>query len=143
MTVFFDTSVMVPALVDQLNNHANALEIYVRFTSRRNQDVTSTHALAECYSVLTGMPLPRRVTTVEAKRLIDKSIHTRLNVVDLTESDYASAVERVSRDGLVGGIIYDALHAIAAERAGCTRLYTYNVDHFRAICADSIAVSAP
>ena len=143
MKVFFDTSVLVPALVDQLANHAAALELFVKYTSGRNQGHTSTHALAECYSVLTGLPLPRRVSTVEAKRLIDESIRARLHVVNLDDVDYAAAIERVTRDGLAGRIIYDALHAVAAEKAGCTRLYTYNVDHFRAVCPDSIVVSSP
>lgn len=143
MTVFFDTSVIVPALVDQLSNHAAALEVYARLSSGRNTGVTSTHALAECYSVLTGIPLPRRVTAAEAKLLVNESVLGRLTVVDLAKSDYVAAIERISRHGLVGGIVYDALHAISAEKAGCTRLYTYNVDHFRTICADSILVSAP
>jgi predicted nucleic acid-binding protein len=143
MRVFFDTSVLVPAVVDQLKNHSVALEIFYTRTSGQHQGVTSGHALAECYSVLTALPLPRWVTPTEAERLIEESICQRLEIVELGEGDYRSAIGRLSRSGLAGGIIYDALHAIAAEKAGCSRLYTYNVDHLRAVCADSVVVSAP
>ncbi len=37
--------------------------------------------------------------------------------------------------GLTGGIIYDALHLEAARKAGCARIYTYNLAHFRALRA--------
>ena len=143
MKAFFDTSVLVPALVDQLGNHASALEVYAEHTSGSNRGCTSTYALAECYAVLTTLPLPRRVSAAEAKRLIDESIRARLEVVDLEESDYAAAIDRVSGSGLAGGVVYDALHAIAAEKAGCSRLYTYNVDHFRSVCRDPVVVSSP
>ena len=143
MKVFFDTSVLVPAVVDQLKNHSVALEVLAKHTSGKSDGITSTHALAECYSVLTSLPLPRRVTPAEAQRLIEESIRGRLKVVDLVEADYCAAIEQLARSGLAGGIIYDALHAVAAQKAGCRRLYTYNVDHLRAVCVDTIVVSAP
>jgi predicted nucleic acid-binding protein len=143
MKAFFDTSILVPALVDQLKNHPVSLEVFAKHTSGQHDGVTSAHALAECYSVLTSLPVPRRITPSEARRLIDESIRERLEVMELREVDYGTAIEELSRRGLAGGIICDALHAVAAQKAQCSRLYTYNVDHFRAVCPDSIVVSAP
>ena len=56
MKVFFDTSALVTAIVDQLPNHAVALACYHRLAQRRRgpQAVCSTHALAECYATLTA-----------------------------------------------------------------------------------------
>ena len=67
MKVFFDTSALVTAIVDQLPNHAAALACYRRLAQRRRgpKAVCSTHALAECYATLTALPLPRRL-----KRLV-------------------------------------------------------------------------
>ncbi|MDA3950606.1 MAG: hypothetical protein PF508_15485 [Spirochaeta sp.] len=67
----------------------------------------------------------------------------RVTVVSLGTEEYLEAIERVSGEGLVSGIVYDALHLIAAERAGCERIYTLNVDHFQRLGDDVIAVSAP
>ena len=90
------------------------LEVFCKYTSGQHEGVTSAHGLAECYSVLTALPLPRRVTPTEADRLIEESICRRLQIVELGEDDYRSAIGRLSRSGLADGIIYDALHAIAA-----------------------------
>ena len=143
MTVLFDASVIVPALVDQLSNHPASFEIYRAYTTGRSRAVVSAHCLAECYSVLSSLPVPRRISSAEALRLIEESVVGRLQVVPLEESDYLHALALVSRLGLSGGIIYDALHAATARRTGCSRIYTYNVAHFRLVCPDGVTVSAP
>ncbi len=143
MNVFFDTSVLVPALVDQLSNHPACFAVFRTYTSGENSGYCSTHSLAECYSVLTSLPLPRRVSTVEARLLIEESIMKNLNVVALTQSDYSQAITAVSNNALAGGIIYDALHAAAARKSGCSRLYTYNLIHFTRLGFEDIEIRMP
>lgn len=143
MTVFFDTSVLIPAVVDQLSNHPASLQTFVTYTSGEHTGVTSTHALAECYAVLTRLPIPKRISTAEAQILIKESIAGRLKVASLGPQEYTAAIARVSRHGLAGGIVYDAVHAAVAGKAGCERIYTYNVEHYRLVCDDGIVVSAP
>lgn len=143
MTVLFDTSVLVPALVDQLANHPACFSAFVAATSDGNQGVCSTHALAECYSVLTSLPLRRRITAPEAHRLVEESIVPRLSVVALDMEDYREATRLVAEAGLTGGIIYDALHLAAARKAGCSRILTYNLRHFESLCPQDITVTVP
>ena len=143
MTVLFDTSVLVPALVDQLANHPACFSAFVAATSDGNRGVCSTHALAECYSVLTSLPVPRRITAPEAHRLVEESILARLTVVALSTEDYRKAMRAVAEAGLTGGIIYDALHVAAARKEGCSRILTYNLRHFQALCPPEITVTAP
>ncbi|MFP4563459.1 MAG: type II toxin-antitoxin system VapC family toxin [Spirochaetia bacterium] len=143
MNVFFDTSVLVPALVDQLSNHPACFAVFRTYTSGENSGYCSTHSLAECYSVLTSLPLPRRVSTVEARLLIEESIMKNLNVVALTQSDYSQAITAVSNNALAGGIIYDALHAAAARKSGYSRLYTYNLIHFTRLGFEDIEIRMP
>jgi predicted nucleic acid-binding protein len=64
-------------------------------------------------------------------------------VVPLTQTDYVEALRLVSHTGLTGGIVYDALHTAAAQKAGCSRIYTYNVEHFRHVCPPEITVASP
>ncbi|WP_446744046.1 hypothetical protein [Silvibacterium acidisoli] len=47
-----------------------------------------------------------------------------------------AVVRACSRQGLAGGLVYDALGMTAARKAGCERIYTYNVKHFRQVAPD-------
>lgn len=143
MKTLFDTSVLVPALVDQLANHTVCFSAFLTGTSGENTGYCSTHALAECYSVLTALPLRRRVTPGEARRLIAESVMARVTVVDLTTADYREALQLVADAGRVSGVAYDALHLVAAKNAECDRILTYNTRHFLPIQPENISVSAP
>ncbi|TVR67288.1 MAG: type II toxin-antitoxin system VapC family toxin [Spirochaetaceae bacterium] len=143
MKTFFDTSVLVPAMVDQLSTHERSFSTFREYTRDGHEGFCSTHVLAECYSVLTALPLRRRISPLDAQQLIRENVSGRLTVIPLGPEEYFQAIERVSGNGLVSGIVYDSLHLIAAERAACERIYTFNVDHFRRIGAGSIAISAP
>ena len=143
MNVFFDTSVLVPAIVDQLSNHPASFAVFHQYTNKPHDGYCSTHALAECYSVLTSLPLPKRISPMEAQILIEESILNRLKVIELFRTDYLDALQNVSKKGLSGGILYDALHLTAALKEHCTRVYTYNVDHFRSLAPDIITITTP
>lgn len=143
MKVLFDTSVIVPALVDQLSQHPACFATYETYTSGTNHGFCSAHCLAECYAVLTALPLPRRITTDEALLLIKESVVGRLEIVSLNHAHYLDAITDVARRGLTSGIVYDALHVSAAIQVSCSRIYTNNLEHFRSICPTGIIVSAP
>jgi predicted nucleic acid-binding protein len=143
MKVFFDASVLVPVVTDQLANHPVAFEC---FTTLLKQDgvvvCTSAHALAECYATLTALPLRRRISGPEALRLIEANFIQRLKVISLTQADYHKALRLVAGLGRISGQIYDALHLIAATKETCERLYTYNERHFQGLVS-SIKVVSP
>ena len=143
MTVLFDTSVLVPAFVDQLANHPTCFSTFATYSSGKHTAVCASHAVAEVYSVLTALPVPRRVSPLEARRIIDESILGRLGVIDLDAEDYRWAVDTVSDAGLASRIVCDGLHLAAARKAGCGRIFTYNVRHFRRIAPPEIEISAP
>jgi predicted nucleic acid-binding protein len=92
---------------------------------------------------MTTLPLRRRINPLDARQLVQDTVIGRLAVLPLGIDEYRKAIDRVSSKGLVSGIIYDALHLIAAERASCERIFTFNVDHFRKLGDGNIAVSAP
>lgn len=55
------------------------------------------------------------------------------HVVPLAQGDYLSTIRRISSMGLSGSLIYDALIAHAAEKAGAEHLLTFNESHFRRV----------
>ena len=143
MKVCFDTSVLVAAVVDQLANHESACACFVQYSEGKHHGCCSTHALAECYATLTALPLPRKIQAAEARILIEENFIKRLEILELTQADYATALTRSSELGLVSGVVYDALHLVAAERASCQRIYTYNLVHFNRLQPHRIIVTAP
>lgn len=143
MTVLFDTSVLVPAVVDQLANHESSFACFLEYTSEPHVGLCSTRALAECYAVLTTLPLARPVTPGDARTLIRETLLSRLRVVELKMERYLDAVDQLAENGRPGGAIYDALHVQVAKAEGCERIYTYNLQHFRPLCPEGILVSAP
>ena len=143
MKVLIDTSVIVPALVDQLPNHQAALLALSEFTSEPNEAICSTHSLAECYAVLTALPLARRITPEEAHRLITESVAGRLTVRGPSKADYLEATGMIAQAGLISGAVYDALHVVVAKKSRCERILTYNLRHFRVLAPDPIAVVTP
>lgn len=143
MRVLFDTSVLVPAVIDQLPNHEAALDALLGYTDGEHSGYCSTHALAECYATLTALPLRRRILPAEARQLVEESLLGRLTAVPLTRDDYVDAIRRVSRGGFASGVVYDALHVRCAERIPVGRILTANVSDFERLQPAGIVVMTP
>ncbi len=143
MRTLFDTSVLVPAVVDQLANHQSSFRALRRHSSGEHWGCCSTHALAECYATLTALPLPSRVLPEQARVLVEESIGKRLQTVPLTSEDYLHVLRRVADLGLPSGAIYDALHARCAQKAVVDQILTYNVADFERFELEDIVVTAP
>lgn len=141
--IFFDTSVLVPLVTEQLPHHSAA---HARFVSERNRGAVlccSTYVLAECYSTLTAMPLPRRISGEEAARLLELNVLKGMSVIDLVVEDYAHAIRLCAEKRRISGQIYDALHVVAAQKAGCGTLFTYNLAHFQPLAEDQMRILVP
>lgn len=143
MRALFDTSVLVPAVVDQLANHESAFGALRRHDGGEHRGCCSTHALAECYATLTALPLPSRVLPEQARILVEESIGKRLEIIQLTSEDYLHALRLVANLGLASGAIYDALHARCAVKASVDRILTYNVADFERFQLPNMVVTAP
>ena len=143
MRTLFDTSVLVPAVVDQLGNHRAAFDALHRHTDGGERGYCSTHALAECYATLTALPLPKRVLPEEARSLVEESLRGRLSAVEMVVDDYLEVLRDVARLGLTSGAVYDALHVRCARKAAVDRILTYDVTHFERFDLAGIDVMAP
>jgi predicted nucleic acid-binding protein len=88
------------------------------------QGCISTHGLAECYAVLTRAPFSPRVHPAEASRFLEDNIIPHFELVTLSADDYKLVLSGSAKAGLVGGVVYDALHLESARKAGCDRIFT-------------------
>ena len=143
MRTLFDTSVVVAALVDQLGAHEAAFREFRRCSQGENAGYCSTHAVAEVYATLTALPLKRRISPDEARRLIEDTVLGRLTVIPLDSADYRAVLRQVANQGLGSGAIYDALHAHSARKEGVDQILTYNLSDFDRFDLDGILVAAP
>jgi toxin FitB len=110
VTVAVDTSVAVPLLVRSHLNHASV----VRWWSEQELAL-SGHALIETYSVLTRLPGDARLAPADAARLLKARFPSRLM---LSRSLTRKLPDTLSRLGIAGGAVYDALVALAAKEHG-------------------------
>lgn len=99
--------------------------------------VASAYSLAECYAVLTKLPLSPKILPSVAHNLISENISKLGKVVSLAEEDYLSIILRLSKLGLSGGIIYDAILLKTAEKAKAKHLLTLNVRDFVRLCPEN------
>jgi predicted nucleic acid-binding protein len=59
--------------------------------------------------------------------------------------DYKTVLSAAAKAGLIGGVVYDALHLHSAQKSGCERIYTFNGRDFSALAPAGlrIRISAP
>jgi predicted nucleic acid-binding protein len=57
-------------------------------------------------------------------------------VISLDEREYFETIDALSRRGMTGAVVYDALLLACARKVRAERIYTWNVRHFRAIAPD-------
>ncbi len=119
---FLDTGILVGALLEQHPEHDACLEAL----EESEAPFTDAHALAETFATLTGF---YRVPGAAAAELT-LDLTTILAVEALPLTDYEKAIGEAQRRGVIGGGIYDSLHANFARRKGARRIVTRNPAHF-------------
>jgi len=130
---FFDSSVLVPALLPDHVHHARS---FAAFAAASPENAGSAaHSLAEVYSTLTRYPGRQRLSAESAALLVQEIEH-RLTLVWLDGDEYLAAIQRLAGIGIVGGAVYDGLIAACALKANADVLYTWNVDHFKMLGKD-------
>ncbi len=129
MKRFLDASILVEACLAQSQNFAAADSLV-----KRPDTVTSAHALAEAYATLSG-DARLKINATEAAEMVGDLADT-LHVHALTGKGYVQLVRAAPKRGVVGGSIFDAIHAQSARETGCEEIYTLNVRHFKHVAPD-------
>jgi predicted nucleic acid-binding protein len=131
--VYLDTNVLVAACIQEHQHHLQSFDLVKAVKEGTSRGCISTHGLAEFYSVLTRAPLTPRVHPAEAGRVLDDNILPYFELIALSADDYKAVLRFSTDSGLVGGVVFDALHLHSAQKADCTRIYTFNVKDFRSL----------
>jgi len=124
---FFDTSVLVAAVLEEHEHHERSFAALS--TATPSSACCAAHNLAEAYATLTRYPGKQRLSPDQALLAIEV-FEDRLAVVALETREYLAAIRRFATLGITGGTIYDGLIAACALKAKADVLYTWNVGHF-------------
>jgi predicted nucleic acid-binding protein len=124
---FFDTSVLVPAFVEDHVHHERSLAAFLR--ADKKTGCCSAHTLLEFYAVITRLPGRDRISGDQILLLV-QNIRERLTVISISTEDYFEILERTAAARAFGGAVYDILVAHCALKAPAEILYTWNVRHF-------------
>ena len=119
---FLDTGILVGAVLEQHPEHAACREALAQCEA----PFTDAHALAETFATLTGF----YKVPVAAAAELTLGLSACLTVEPLPLADYQKAIGEAQRRGVMGGGIYDSLHATFARRKGVKRIVTRNPSHF-------------
>ncbi len=93
MRIFFDTSVLVAALVERHPNHAKAFSWLQKVRDKGSKGFIAVHSIAELYDVLTVLPIRPRISPATALKAIQRDVLDQLELVSLTADDYTVVIE--------------------------------------------------
>lgn len=116
-----------------LPDHAHHTPAYAWLSFAKSDTaefIVSSHSLAEVYSVLTRLPRSPKIQPFEALQLLEANVTSCAELVALTGHDYISLVESLAQQHIVGGAVYDAIIAKAAEITRVDYLVTLNDSDF-------------
>jgi predicted nucleic acid-binding protein len=111
---FLDTGMLVGVLLEDHPEHAACVSAIENF----EEPFTNSHALAETFATLTGFYKMPPGAAAE----LTLSLRDFLTVEPLQAGDYQSAIGEARSRGVMGGGIYDSLHATFARRKKALRI---------------------
>jgi len=125
---FLDTGIMVGAVLKSHPQH----EACFAALEDSSRPFTNAHALAETFATLSGF---YKVPT-EAATELTLSLQDSVTVEELALADYETAIREARGRGVMGGGIYDSLHATFARRKKALQIVTRNPSHFQHVAPD-------
>ena len=145
MRVFFDTNVLLAALLAAHESHDRAYLALERVHLGEHEGIIAAHTLVELYSTLTRMPAPFRHSPDEALLSIEENVLKHFKVVALSGADYVSVIKDAASRGIQGGTTFDALLVRTAIKAEPNKILTLNLKHFQAVASGKVRelLSAP
>ena len=108
MNYLFDSSVLVASILEAHPFHDVCLPWLQKAKRNEIGYTVAAHSLLEVYSVMTRTPFDPPLTPSIAEQLIDKNIKQSATIIALTANEYKSIVTDFSKQGIKGGLVYDA-----------------------------------
>lgn len=125
---YVDSSILVAAMRGGEAHHEACAELVISGEPL----ATSSHALMELFSILTGGGNSRpRVDADDAVQIIEENVVKRLQIVSLSPKEIIQTMKLCRERGVRGAAIYDFHHLACARKAGATVLHTLDQRDFQ------------
>jgi predicted nucleic acid-binding protein len=139
--VLFDTSVLLPGLVDFGETSRAPMRLMAAAVEpRAAKPHTAWHCCLEFFAVATRLPEEFRLSAGEAVNLLEEDVLSHFRVHQLPDKRRMEFLRALASEGLVGGRIYDAHLAEIARAAGAHIVATENRRHFGHLVRHGIQV---
>jgi predicted nucleic acid-binding protein len=143
LTIGVDTSCLVPLMSSWHRHHEPTIQCLEDFKRRKCRLIVATHAVLECFSVLTRLPDSLRIAPREAYQHMQENLAANFGIVAVDADACWLTMDEISTRGLRGGLIYDAIIARCCAQAGASILLTWNVQDFVRVAPPGLAVRDP
>ncbi len=143
LTIGVDTSCLVPLMSSWHRHHEPTIQCLEDCKRRRCRLVIATHAVLECFSVLTRLPDSLRIPPREAYERMQENLAANFAIVGVDPDTCWRVLDQTSARELRGGLIYDAIIAHCCAQAGASVLLTWDVQHFLRVAPPGLAVRDP
>jgi predicted nucleic acid-binding protein len=100
LKALIDTSILVAALSQTHLDHYRALSVFKQIKGGQLDAIISAHTLAECYAVLTRLPVQPRISPQQAWQAISHDVLSIMLVFALTAADYRDVIEHLAQTTL-------------------------------------------
>ena len=130
MKVLLDTSILIAGFIESHTKHEKAMEYFKKALKGKISVYVASHSIAECYAVLTRIPVIPKISPTIAYQIIAENISKIATLISISESEYLSVLKELSELGLSGGIVYDAIILKSAQKAKVDKLLTLNPRDF-------------
>lgn len=125
---FVDTGILVGAVLESHPEHIACLAAI----EQSGRPFTNAHALAESFATLTGF----YKAPVDVATELTLTLRDTIKVEALILADYEVAIREARSRGVMGGGIYDSVHATFARRKKAVQIVTRNPSHFQHVAPD-------
>src|SRR5688572_12046413 len=116
---YLDTGVLISAIYLRDSNQKKCASLL-------DDGITSTHALSEAFAALTGQYRIKNDLVSEAVL----SLRDQVRIESIQPEDYFNVIAEAKARGIMGGLVYDAIHAAVARRLNVERLNTFYISNF-------------
>lgn len=137
-----DTSCLVAAFSTWHPSHAATLTIFEQLLTQDFEFCVVTHTAVETYSVLTRLPSPHRLSTLDAWKLVEANLAHRTQL-QMSTKQTLDFLEQSSKGLISGGRTYDGLIAETARLGAVELLLTLNLAHFQTFATAEFRVQSP
>jgi predicted nucleic acid-binding protein len=138
-----DTSCLVPLISSWHEHHGATLSSLEALKEQNHTLIVATHAVLECFSVLTRLPERIRIPPREASERLFENIAQNFQMAGIDPDTCWSAIRHMSYRDLRGGLIYDAIIAHSCASAGATVLLTWDVQDFLRVAPPGLTIQEP